>query len=318
MVTIKQINPNSPRLGYEVQKGLIVDMPNGDGKAIIEEADSCITISEQDGAHSVTLKNVKVPDLGNPNIMIEIRGDVDNNHLTLEDVDFHTQETTIVSSHSDNSISDTIFYGNNYVYMQKHTITDAFIEDCHIERSSVTYSNVDHSYILATTVDASAVKSSRLYATETIDSTVSLTKMSLGTVHNATIAGIIKGPMDEHRILTDGYYVGRAEVKDDIAYNEALALLILTDSLPTEIDKKYYRPSQALMDTIQDKWDTVPTEMKNNVLETTPFLTTIVGDDVSMDDIVQSVYDDEAWRVANEFYIDPNIFLFSDKDDLQQ
>lgn len=318
MVTIKQINPNSPRLGYEVQKGLIVDMPNGDGKAIIEEADNCITISEQDGAHSVTLKNVKVPDLGNPNIMIEIRGDVDNNHLTLEDVDFHTQETTIVSSHSDNSISDTIFYGNNYVYMQKHTITDAFIEDCHIERSSVTYSNVDHSYILATTVDASAVKSSRLYATETIDSTVSLTKMSLGTVHNATIAGIIKGPMDEHRILTDGYYVGRAEVKDDIAYNEALALLILTDSLPTEIDKKYYRPSQALMDTIQDKWDTVPTEMKNNVLETTLFLTTIVGDDVPMDDIVQSVYDDEAWRVADEFYIDPNIFLFSDKDDLQQ
>lgn len=318
MVTIKQINPNSPRLGYEVQKGLIVDMPNGDGKAIIEEADNCITISEQDGAHSVTLKNVKVPDLGNPNIMIEIRGDVDNNHLTLEDVDFHTQETTIVSSHSDNSISDTIFYGNNYVYMQKHTITDAFIEDCHIERSSVTYSNVDHSYILATTVDASAVKSSRLYATETIDSTVSLTKMSLGTVHNATIAGIIKGPMDEHRILTDGYYVGRAEVKDDIAYNEALALLILTDSLPTEIDKKYYRPSQALMDTIQDKWNTAPTEMKNNVLKTTPFLTTIVGDDVSMDDIVQSVYDDDAWRVADEFYIDPNIFLFSDKDDLQQ
>lgn len=100
--------------------------------------------------------------------------------------------------------------------------------------------------------------------------------------------------------------------------NEALALLILTDSLPTEIDKKYYRPSQALMDTIQDKWDTVPTEMKNNVLETTPFLTTIVGDDVPMDDIVQSVYDDEAWRVADEFYIDPNIFLFSDKDDLQQ
>lgn len=47
-------------------------------------------------------------------------------------------------------------------------------------------------------------------------------------------------------------------------------------------------------------------------------VTIIVGDDVPMDDIVQSVYDDEAWRVADEFYIDPNIFLFSDKDDLQQ
>lgn len=73
MVTIKQINPNSPRLGYEVQKGLIVDMPNGDGEATIEENDGAVTISEQDGAHSVTLKNVKVPDLGNPNILIEIR-----------------------------------------------------------------------------------------------------------------------------------------------------------------------------------------------------------------------------------------------------
>lgn len=318
MVTIKQINPNSPRLGYEVQKGLIVDMPNGDGKAIIEEADGCITISEQDGAHSVTLKNVKVSDYGNPNIMIEIRGDVDNNHLTLEDVVFDAQETTIISSHSDNSISDTIFRGDNYIYMQKHKITDTFIDNCHVERSSITDSNVDHSYILATTVDASAVKSSRLYATDASDSTISLTKISLGTFHNATVAGIIKGPMDDHRMLTDGYYVGKTEVKDDIAYNDALALLILTDSLPNEIDKKYYRPSQALIDTIQEKWDTVPTEMKNNVLETTPFLTTIVGEDVSMDDIVQSVYDDDAWRVADEFYIDPNIFLFSDKDELQQ
>ena len=32
----------------------------------------------------------------------------------------------------------------------------------------------------------------------------------------------------------------------------------------------------------------------------------------------RAVYDNEAWRVADEFYIDPNIFLFSDKDELQQ
>lgn len=98
MVTIKQINPNSQRLGYEVQKGLIVDMPNGDGKATIEETDGVITISEQNGTHSVTLKNVKVPDLGNPNILIEMRGGVDNNHLNLNDVAFDTQKTTIVKS----------------------------------------------------------------------------------------------------------------------------------------------------------------------------------------------------------------------------
>lgn len=217
-----------------------------------------------------------------------------------------------------NSISDTIFYGDNYVYMQKHKITDAFISDCRLEESSINDSNVDHSFILATTIDCSTVKSSRIFVTEAIDSTISLTRISLGEFNNATVAGITKGPMDEQLTFTDGYYVGEHKVEDDIAYNDALALLILTDSLPNEIDKKYYRPSQVLIDTIQEKWDTVPTEMKNNVLETTPFLTTIVGEDVSMDDIVQSVYDDEAWRVVDEFYIDPNIFLFSDKDELQQ
>lgn len=122
--------------------------------------------------------------------------------------------------------------------------------------------------------------------------------------------------MDDHRIVTDGYYVGETNVTDDIAYNKALALLILTDALPNEIDKKYYQPSQELIDTIQDKWDTVPTEMKKTVLETTPFLNQVVGEKTI--DLAQSVHDDEAWRTADEFYIDPNIFLFSDQDELQQ
>ena len=35
MVVIKQLDPKYSRMGYEVQKGLTVDMPNGDGKADI-------------------------------------------------------------------------------------------------------------------------------------------------------------------------------------------------------------------------------------------------------------------------------------------
>lgn len=317
MVTVKQLTPKSPRLGYEIQKGIIVNMPKGDGNATIEEADDgSLTISEQDGAYSVTLKNVKVTEFGNPNILIVINGNADSNHLHLEDVTFDTQKTTIVSSHSDNSISDTIFRGDNYVYMQKHKITDAFIEDCHLERSSITDSNVDHSYILATTIDDSTVKSSRLYATEAIDSIVSLTKISLGEFHNATVAGITKSPMDEQRTFTDGYYVGENNVKDDMAYNEALASLILNNGLSDEIDKMHYQPSQTLIDNLTDKWENVSEDMKKTVIETTPFLNQVVGDKAI--DITQSVYDDEAWRTADEFYIDPNIFLFSDKDDLQQ
>lgn len=39
MVVVKRLDPKYPRLGYEVQKGLVVDMPLGDGKATITEAE---------------------------------------------------------------------------------------------------------------------------------------------------------------------------------------------------------------------------------------------------------------------------------------
>ena len=35
MVVVKRLDPNYPRMGYEVQKGLLIDMPRGDGKADI-------------------------------------------------------------------------------------------------------------------------------------------------------------------------------------------------------------------------------------------------------------------------------------------
>lgn len=35
MVAIKQLDPNYPRLGYEIKKGLVIDLPRGDGKADI-------------------------------------------------------------------------------------------------------------------------------------------------------------------------------------------------------------------------------------------------------------------------------------------
>lgn len=64
MVVVKQIDPNYPRLGYEVQKGLIVDMPNGDGKAdIVKNEDGSLTLSENDGKDTVTLKGVALNQL---------------------------------------------------------------------------------------------------------------------------------------------------------------------------------------------------------------------------------------------------------------
>ena len=35
MVVVRRLDPEYPRMGYEIQKGLMVDMPRGDGKADI-------------------------------------------------------------------------------------------------------------------------------------------------------------------------------------------------------------------------------------------------------------------------------------------
>lgn len=64
MVTVKRLDPKYPRMGYEVQKGLIVDMPNGDGKAdIVKNEDGSLTLSENEGKDTVTLKDVHLNQL---------------------------------------------------------------------------------------------------------------------------------------------------------------------------------------------------------------------------------------------------------------
>lgn len=35
MVVVKRLDPRYSRMGYEVQKGLVIDLPRGDGKADI-------------------------------------------------------------------------------------------------------------------------------------------------------------------------------------------------------------------------------------------------------------------------------------------
>lgn len=60
---VKRLDPNYSRMGYEVQKGLVIDMPGGDGKAdIVKGEDGSLTLSEKDGKYQVTLKNVHLSD----------------------------------------------------------------------------------------------------------------------------------------------------------------------------------------------------------------------------------------------------------------
>lgn len=112
MVTVKRLDPKYPRLGYEVKKGLVVDMPLGDGKATITEAeDGTLTLSERDGKYSVTLKNVQLSEFVNPQVRINLSGGPDANHLVLEDLKIESPNVTVSSFYGDNRIADTHFRG---------------------------------------------------------------------------------------------------------------------------------------------------------------------------------------------------------------
>ena len=83
MVVVKQLDPKYPRLGYEVQKGLIVDMPNGDGKAeIVENEDGSLTLSENEGKDTVTLKGVALSDFVDHDVRLVLKHGFEDNHVT--------------------------------------------------------------------------------------------------------------------------------------------------------------------------------------------------------------------------------------------
>lgn len=105
MVVVKRLDPKYPRLGYEVQKGLMVDMPGGDGKAeIIEAEDGSVTLSERDGKYSVSLKNVQLSEFVEHDIVVEIDRAPEANHLVLEDLTIESPETIIRSCYGHDRI----------------------------------------------------------------------------------------------------------------------------------------------------------------------------------------------------------------------
>lgn len=74
MVVVKQLDPKYPRLGYEVQKGLMIDMPNGDGKAdIVKNEDGSLTLSENEGKDTVTLKDVHLSDFVDHDVRLMLK-----------------------------------------------------------------------------------------------------------------------------------------------------------------------------------------------------------------------------------------------------
>lgn len=338
MVTVKRLDPKYPRMGYEIQKGLVVDMPRGDGKAeIVEAEDGSVTLSERDGKYSVTLKNVQLSEFVDHDIRVELKRGPRPNHLTLEDVKFDAPTSTIISYEGENVISDTTLSGHNYIETLGQKIAHSYIEDVTLDRAKLINSSVERSCVRASLVEDSEVTNSDLDGvTVTKDSTIELSDLIKDKVTNATVGGVDYNWLDvswlgDDRHFKDGYFVGNGkhagqyhfdngyvQVADEDAYVDDLAKLIVNRDLPYAWDRDHYRPSSELKERLEDAWETVPEAYRNETLEMTPFLKDAIAPPaLTAAEIAQSFDEDEAWREADDFVIDESQFEVNTQQGLE-
>lgn len=340
MVVVKRLDPRYDRMGYEVQKGLFVDMPRGDGRAeVTESKDGTLTLSERGGKYSVSLKNVQLSDFVEHNIVVKVNGGPDASHLVLEDLNIESPETTIRSSYGDNRVSDTILSGANEIVMTGQTIDDAYIDNSVLMTSSVEKDSlVKNSRLLSSTIVNSDVVNSDLDGTLVADSSrVELSHLTSDTVKQAKVGGVNSGydlfedAFDE-RTFEAGYFVGNGktaeqegfdhgyvQVNDEDAYAVDLASLAVNGNLPYRPEKDNYQLSDMMKERIEKAMARVPEDDKVEVVELAPFLKEVI-EPASLTDaeIEQSIAEDTARREADDFVIDESQFDVKPQQGLQQ
>ena len=327
MVVVKRLNPEFPRMGYEVQKGLMIDMPGGDGQADITKGeDGSLTLSEKDGKYQVTLKDVHLSDVVDHDVQVKLKRSPNANQLTLEDVIINAPTSRLISYEGDNTISGSILSGHNLIEMTGQEIIDSFIKDSELDQTTLKNSSVKRSCLqLSRIADSHVVNSDVMNSVVAKDSTVELSKLMSDEVTAATVGGVHSGwalsswEIDE-RVFTDGYFVGNGkhanhpdfdhgyiQVADEDAYVEGLVALTLNRDLPYAWDLEAYRPSSALKERLEEGWTSVSEDYKAEILEMAPFLETVVTD---------SLDDEDAWlyldaQAASE---DPDAVITEDVD----
>ena len=328
MVVVKRLDHEYSRMGYEVQKGLIVDMPGGDGQAdIIKGEDGSLTLFEKDGKYQVTLKDVHLSDFIDHDVQVKLKRSPDANHLTLENVIINASTSRLISYEGDNTISGSILSGHNLIEMTGQEITDSFIKDSELDQATVMDSSVKRSRLqLSRVEDSHVINSDLMNSVVTDDSTVELSKLVSDEVTAATVGGVHSGwalsswEIDE-RTFTDGYFVGNGkhanhpdfnhgyvQVADSEAYADGLAQLVLNRDLPYAWDLGAYRPNEALKERLEDGFASVPDKYKDEVVEMAPFLKTVVGPD--------SLDDEDAWLYLDAQAVaeDPSAVITEDVD----
>ena len=330
MVVVKRLDPTYPRLGYEVQKGLMIDMPGGDGKAdIVKGEDGSLTLSEADGKYQVTLKNVALSDFVDHDIQVKLKRSPDANQLTLENVIINSPTSRVMSYEGTNVISESILSGHNLIEMTGQTLSDSFIKDSELDQTTVKDSSVKRSRLqLSRVEDSHVVNSDLMNSVVTKDSNVELSKLVSDEVTAATVGGVHSGwalssfDIDE-RAFTDGYFVGNGkhanqpdfdhgyvQVADSDAYVDGLATLVLNRDLPYAWDLEAYRPNDALKERLEEGFVLVPEEYKDETIEMAPFLKDVVGP------TIDSLADEDAWLYldAQAASDDPSAVITEDVD----
>lgn len=339
MVVIKQLDPKYSRLGYEVQKGLMIDMPNGDGKAdIVKNEDGSLTLSENEGKDTVTFKDVHLSDFVDHDVRLVLKYGFEDNHVTLENVVIDSPTSTLISYEGDNTISNTVLSGHNVIKMKGQTIADSFIKDSDLERTSLTNGAIKRSSLIASRVDDSnIVNSTADGAIVTDDSSVELSELFADRVMAATVGGVQSGwdghswEFDERR-FEDGYFVGNGknanqhdfnhgyvQVADEDAYADGLASLAVNGNLPCRPEKDNYQLSDMMKERIEKAMARVPEDDKVEAVELAPFLKEVIEPAGLTDaEIEQSIAEDTARREADDFVIDESQFEVSSQQGLQQ
>ena len=329
MVVIKRLD--SSRMGYEVQNGLVNDLPGGDGKAdIVKGDDGSLTLSERDGKYKVTLKDVHLSDFVDHDIQIKLKRSPNANHLTLENVIINSPTSRVISYEGDTVILESILSGHNLIEMTGQTLSDSFIKDSELDQTTLKNSSVKRSRLQLSRVgDSHVVNSDLINSVVTKDSNVELSKLVSDEVTAATVGGVHSGwalsswEIDE-RTFTDGYFVGNGkhanqpdfdhgyvQVADEDAYVEGLTALTLNRDLPYAWDLEAYRPSDALKERLEEGFASVPEEYKDETIEMAPFLKDVV------EPKIDSLDDEDAWLYLDAQAVaeDPDAVVTEDVDE---
>lgn len=298
MVEVKQLDPKYPRLGYEIKKGFVIDLPRGDGKASIAIDNGSLYLSEGSCVVRVNSDTIQMAD--NASLTVKMHRHEDDNRLTLGDLTVTDGDTMIHCSGGDNVVTNDSLIGHNYIDMDVNgnIICDSHVTHSHLNDTSIKDSSISYSRLTDTHVSKSRVKNSHTFASRIENNSfVELSSLGFDKVHQAKLGGVTCEPDPfslKDRTFENGYYIGSPEngydpiqVADEKAYTDGLAILSVHGDIPYEIRSRDYELSSDLKEAIKEKWQTLSDFSKTHtdeLFEWAPFVKDVVEDDFVIDE----------------------------------